>query len=32
MVTMDDATRSQYLAKMKAEGELTALRWLAARK
>jgi hypothetical protein len=28
---MDDATRSQYLAKMKAEGELTALRWLAAR-
>jgi hypothetical protein len=31
LVTMDDATRSQYLAKMKAEGELTALRWLAAR-
>ena len=32
MVTMDDATRSQYLAKMKAEGELAALRWVAARK
>jgi hypothetical protein len=32
LVTMDDATRSQYLAKMKAEGELTALRWIAARK
>jgi hypothetical protein len=32
LVTMDDATRSQYLAKMKAEGELAALRWVAARK
>ncbi|MFM2212186.1 MAG: hypothetical protein RL639_1380 [Verrucomicrobiota bacterium] len=32
MATMDDATRSQYLAKMKAEGELAALRWVAARK
>jgi hypothetical protein len=32
MVTMDDATRSQYLAKMKAEGELAAMRWVAARK
>jgi len=31
MVTMDEATRSQYLAKMKAEGELAALRWVAAR-
>jgi hypothetical protein len=31
MVTMDDAMRSQDLAKVKAEGELTALRWLAAR-
>jgi len=31
MVTMDDATRGQYLAKMKAEGELAALRWVAAR-
>ena len=31
MVTMDDATRSQFLAKTKAEGELAALRWLAAR-
>ena len=32
LVTMDDATRSQYLAKMKAEGELAAMRWVAARK
>lgn len=32
MATMDDATRGQYLAKMKSEGELSALRWLAARK
>jgi len=31
-VTMDDGTRAQYLAKMKAEGELAALRWVAARK
>ena len=31
LVTMDDATRSQYLAKMKAEGELAAMRWVAAR-
>ncbi len=31
-VTMDEATRSQYLAKMKAEGELAAMRWVAARK
>jgi hypothetical protein len=31
MVTMDDGTRSQYLAKMKAEGELAAMRWAAAR-
>ena len=31
MVTMDDATRSQYFAKMKAEGELAALRWVASR-
>ena len=31
MVTMDDATRGQYLAKMKAEGELAAMRWVAAR-
>jgi hypothetical protein len=31
VITMDDATRSQYLAKVKAEGELNALRWLAAR-
>jgi hypothetical protein len=26
--TADDATQSQYLAKMKAEGELAAMRWL----
>ena len=32
ILTMDDAMRSQYLAKVKAEGELSALRWLAARK
>jgi hypothetical protein len=32
MVTMDDATRSQYFAKMKAEGELAAMRWVASRK
>ena len=32
VLTMDDATRSQFLAKTKAEGELAALRWLAARK
>lgn len=32
MAAMDDATLSQYLAKSKAEGELAALRWLAARK
>ena len=32
MVTMDDATRSQYLAKMKAEGELAAMRWVTSRK
>ena len=31
ILTMDDAMRSQYLAKVKAEGELSALRWLAAR-
>lgn len=31
IATMDDATRGQYLAKMKAEGELAALRWVAAR-
>ena len=31
ILTMDDAMRSQYLAKVKAEGELNALRWLAAR-
>lgn len=32
ILMMDDAMRSQYLAKVKAEGELSALRWLAARK
>jgi hypothetical protein len=32
LATMDEATRGQYLAKMKAEGELAALRWVAAQK
>lgn len=32
LVTMDEATRGQYLAKMKSEGELAAMRWVAAQK
>jgi hypothetical protein len=30
--TADEATQSQYLAKMKSEGELAAMRWLVGRK
>ncbi len=32
LVSMDEATRGQYLAKMKSEGELAAMRWVAAQK